>query len=53
MPYDDGYIYVLGGPYDAREELQNEFPEIREEVIDEAVEAIERDGVEWIKRDQY
>jgi hypothetical protein len=51
-PYESaegGYVYIWGGPYDAREELESEFGDIiDEEVIEEAVEILEHDGlVEW------
>ena len=56
-PYDDGYVYLCGGPYDAREELSNNFPAEPgfsdadwEEIIDAAVGEIEEDGgPEWAK----
>ena len=50
-PYNSqegGYLYVFGGPYNAREELDGEFGSfISEEVIEEVVREIEADGVEW------
>lgn len=50
-PYESaegGYIWIWGGPYDAREELESEFGEvISDDVIDELVEKLERDCIEW------
>lgn len=56
VPYESregGYQYVFGGPYDAREELQESFPYAAPEDIEEAVEAIERESLEWVKKGQY
>lgn len=46
---EGGYLYVHGGPYDAREELEGEFGDVVEEsAIEGAVEEIEADGTfEW------
>lgn len=46
---EGGYQYVWGGPYEARDELENNFSGIvNEKVIDGAVEEIESDGIhEW------
>lgn len=51
-PYDGregGYQYVHGGPYEAREELEEKFGGIvGESIIENAVEEIEADGtLEW------
>jgi hypothetical protein len=48
-PWDEGeYVYIWGGPYDAREEIEAAFGNTAsEQAIDEAVEAIESDGYEW------
>jgi hypothetical protein len=50
-PYETaegGYIYIWGGPYDAREEIYNEFGDaISEVTVEAAVELIEEDGWEW------
>lgn len=53
VPYDRGYLYVFGGPYDAWDELSAEFPDADEDVIQIAVEIIEQNGGEWVRRDQY
>ena len=44
-----GYIWIWGGPYEAREELYSKFGDlVSESLIEEAVEEIERDGLtEW------
>ena len=46
-PYN--YEYIWGGPYEAVDELTNQFAEIvSEETIDKAVEIVQKDGViEW------
>lgn len=45
---EGGYIYIWGGPYDAMEELQEEFSDIvSEDVIDELVEELESESYEW------
>lgn len=49
-PYNSregGYLYIWGGPYDAREEIETAFPEASEAEIDAAVREIEADGIEW------
>lgn len=53
VPYEGGYIYIFGGPYDAWDELSAQFPDASEELIQEAVEVITRKGVEWVRRGQY
>ena len=54
VPVDEGeYVYVYGGPYDALEELLEHFPDVDEEIINAAVDKIENDGFEWVKRWQY
>ena len=38
-PFDSkegGYIYVFGCPYDAKEELENHFDSVEEDIINEA-----------------
>jgi hypothetical protein len=45
---EGGYIYIWGGPYNASEELSDEFGEIvPEDVIEELVEALETQSYEW------
>jgi hypothetical protein len=46
---DGGYQWVGGGPYDADEELQNEFGDLAEyEVIEAAVDRVQSEGTyEW------
>jgi hypothetical protein len=51
-PYDSGeggYIYIWGGPYEAGDELHGRFcGVVPEEVIDEVVEDLQRDGIyDW------
>ncbi|MFZ5780405.1 MAG: hypothetical protein ACOY4R_09435 [Pseudomonadota bacterium] len=51
-PYESaegGYQYIWGGPYDARDELNDEFDGIvPEEVIEDAVKRVEQEGtIEW------
>jgi len=53
VPYEGEYLYVLGGPYDAWDELSAQFPDAPERLIQEAVDAIHPHGFEWVKRGQY
>lgn len=57
VPYDGGeggYLYVNGGPYDARDVLSDQFgDEVAEDLIDEVVAQIERDGTEWVRCEDY
>ena len=50
-PYEsaeDGYIWIWGGPYDAREELTTQFDgEYPEEWIEEAAQDLEQESTEW------
>ena len=50
-PYESaegGYIWIWGGPYDAREELESEFGDIvSEEVIQELVEELQHECYQW------
>lgn len=55
-PRNDGeYNYVWGGPYDAQDELGDEFGElVSDERMQEAVELVEYDGtVEWAPTSQH
>lgn len=51
LPYETaegGYQWIYGGPYDAREQLEENFPYEAGHVIDAAVDRIESDGLtEW------
>jgi hypothetical protein len=56
VPYETaegGYIYYLGGPYDAGDVLWEHFPDADGEAIEEAGRRILPGGFEWIKRGQY
>jgi hypothetical protein len=51
-PYNSqegGYLYIWGGPYDAREELGDEFEGlVPDDLIDEVVDEVQRDGTfDW------
>ena len=48
-PWDEGeYVFIWGGPYDAREELVDAFGSVASEhAIDEAVSKIEQEGWQW------
>ncbi|MFJ5591963.1 HEPN-associated N-terminal domain-containing protein [Streptomyces noursei] len=53
VPYDSregGYQYFGVSPHDARDVLQDQFPGASQEDIDEAVEILERESVEWVSR---
>jgi hypothetical protein len=46
---EGGYLYVHGGPYNAKDQLFSEFADLAsEELMDEAAESIEADGIyDW------
>ncbi|KJE33740.1 hypothetical protein UF64_18710 [Thalassospira sp. HJ] len=46
---EGGYLYIHGGPYDAREAIENEFIDyVDAEIIGRAIDEVESDGtVEW------
>ncbi|WP_289118345.1 PIN domain-containing protein [uncultured Idiomarina sp.] len=50
-PYETkegGYQYIWGGPYDAREEIENEYSGVvSDSVIDEVVDDLESECLEW------
>jgi hypothetical protein len=50
-PYESsegGYIYIWGGPYDAKEELDSKFSEIIEDdIIQELVDDLENESLDW------
>lgn len=56
-PYESaegGYIWISGGPHDAREELSDEFRgAVSEKVIATLTKDLERDCVEWAPRNTY
>jgi hypothetical protein len=48
MTSEGGYIWIWGGPYDAREELESNFGhEVPEDVIDELVNELNSQSFEW------
>lgn len=49
MPHDEGeYVYVWGGPYEARSELEHAFGgKVPDELIDRAVDELEGDCFDW------
>ena len=55
-PYESregGYQWIWGGPFDAREELYDNFSDEHEELIEAAVAEIESDGLtEWTRTEQ-
>lgn len=56
VPHDStegGYEYVFGGPYDARDVLHRQYPDAPEETIEEAVELLEAESPEWVRKGQY
>lgn len=57
QPYDSregGYIFVNGGPYDAREALEAEFsPVVKQAVIDESADELENECLYWTHTDSY
>lgn len=56
VPYDGregGYQYFAGGPYDASEVLQENFPESDSRDVEEAVNLLERESNVWVRRADY
>lgn len=53
-PYRDGeYIYIYGGPYDAYEQLQEQFSdEVPEEVISQLAEDLSLECYEWSGKEE-
>jgi hypothetical protein len=48
-----GYIYIWGGPYDAREELEEAFGDAAtEQALEKATNEIEDKGYDWAPSDQ-
>jgi hypothetical protein len=48
---EGGYQWTEGGPHDASEVLQDNFPDVDFEVIQKAVEKIEEDGIsDWARK---
>ncbi|MGW7514841.1 hypothetical protein ACWGJ2_04545 [Streptomyces sp. NPDC054796] len=50
---EGGYQYILGGPFDARDVLTDQFPEASDSDIDQAVGAIESESHEWVEKGIY
>jgi len=51
-PYESkegGYIYIFGGPCDAREELEQYFDNVTQDILNEAVLELEKISMEWAK----
>lgn len=51
MPYngrEGGYLYIRGGPYDAREIIEHVFDGLSEEVIEAAIGAVESESTDWV-----
>jgi hypothetical protein len=47
-PYEGGYVWIWGGPFDAREELDQKFGEVvPEHIIEKLTETLESECVEW------
>jgi hypothetical protein len=56
VPHDSGeggYQYFAGGPYDAEQELQKQFPKVEPEDLRAAAEQVEADGYAWVRKGQY
>jgi len=57
QPYDSEegeYIYINGGPFDAREELEAEFSStVKQAAIDELVGELENESTYWTRTDSY
>lgn len=47
-PYDGGYVWIWGGPYDAEEELRSEFEEVvPEKIIEDLAESLSQECSDW------
>ncbi len=56
VPYETaegGFQYYAGGPYDARDELLDHFPNAPETLIEQAARIIEEEGTEWVRKGDY
>ncbi len=56
VPHDSregGFQYYKGGPQDARDALEGRFPNAPVDSIEEAVELIEAEGGDWVRKGQY
>jgi hypothetical protein len=55
LPYvsaEGGYQWVNGGPFDAREEVESNFPDAPQGLIEAAVDEIQSDGLfDWASKD--
>jgi hypothetical protein len=55
-PYESregGYQYIWGGPYETGEVIRDVFANVASnEIIDAAIEAIEREGLEWVPNER-
>ena len=48
---EGGYIYIWGGPYNAREELENEFEDlVPQDVINIFIDELESESFEWCSK---
>ncbi len=47
-----GYLWLDSGPHNAEDVLRGQFEDALDADVDEAVRIIERDGLEWARRDQ-
>ncbi|MDX2760418.1 hypothetical protein [Streptomyces europaeiscabiei] len=50
---EGGYQYFGGGPYDAQDVLQNQFPDADPRDIDQAAADLQNESYEWVKKDEY
>jgi hypothetical protein len=56
VPHDSGeggYQYIFGGPYDAREVLEENFPSASQDDLKKALQFIYDYGFEWVKVEDY
>lgn len=56
VPYitaDGGYQYVAGGPYDAREIIEDNFPDSDPQDKEQVVGELESESTIWVKREDY
>jgi hypothetical protein len=56
VPYNSkegGYQYYLGGPFDPNDEIQDQFPDIDMDTLNQVLREIYPMGNEWVKRNVY
>ncbi len=57
LPYDTlegGFQWFAGGPWDARDEISDQYGGLaRQDFVEAAIEELENQGSDWVKRSEY